>query len=188
MSFFTNPLPKSIAVEGISYPIRTDFRTWVSFYALLSDDSKSAEEKILCLFRLVFLKKELPKDFGKTMDALLLFYAGGETKNRKKSTKQGDAIFSLTHDAPYIYAAVLSQYGVDLTRENPHWHLFLAMLSGLSGTHKLFDIVKWRSVNLSDIKDTKKRAFYRKMKALYRLPDGKDAGGEKVADALSTLM
>ena len=45
------------------------------------------------------------------------------------------------------------------------------MFAGLSEENKIIKIMEYRSVNLAEIKDKNQKAFYRKMKELYKLPD-----------------
>ena len=45
------------------------------------------------------------------------------------------------------------------------------MFEGLTKEHKISEIMGYRAMRLSDVKDPKQRAFYRKMKRLYKLPD-----------------
>lgn len=175
-------LPCSVAVSGKEYPINADFKTWVRVSCVMEDDGKTPEEKVAYLFQMAFYGKDLPDDFNQALPALADFYFSPMKcgKNGKSGEKVGKAekaekaVLSFVYDAPLIYDAFLSQYGVDLFRDNPHWHVFCAMLSGLCGNHKILDVIKFRRVNPGSIPDKKKRAFYRKMKSIYALPDRRD--------------
>ena len=77
----------------------------------------------------------VPADVGAAFTAVMNFYhcdkdnslQGGTATNRRTQ------IYSFEHDAPYIYAAFLEQYGIDLTQENDlHWWRFKAMFDSLS--------------------------------------------------------
>lgn len=92
-------------------------------------------------------------------------------KREKRNGENGRKVLSFSYDAPYIYAAILSQYGVDLVRENPHWFLFRAMFDGLSEDHKICKIMQYRATRLSDLRDKSMRAFYKAMKRKYQLPE-----------------
>lgn len=175
-SFFTKEMPCSVVVSGKEYPINADFKTWVRVGCVMEDEGKTPEEKVAYLFQLAFCGKDLPDDFNQALPALADFYFSPmESGKSGESGESGEkAVLSFVYDAPLIYDAFLSQYGVDLLRDNPHWHVFCAMLSGLCGNHKILDVIKFRTVNPGRISDREKRAFYRKMKSIYALPDRRD--------------
>ena len=45
-----------------------------------------------------------------------------------------DIVLDYDKDSPYIYAAFLEQYGIDLVDTRLHWYKFLALLHGLHDT------------------------------------------------------
>lgn len=173
MEFFTKPLPQSVTICEKEYPIRTDFKTWVEFDRLMTESNLPLPEKIAKVCALCFVEKELPPNLAQTISALFSFYAAFLQKEEASSKAGGGGrrVLSFTKDAPYIYAAFLAQYNMDLLRENPHWFLFRALFASLNRRHKICEIMGYRARKLSDIKDKSQRAFYRKMKKLYQLPD-----------------
>jgi len=192
MNLFLDPLPDAVTVEGRRYQVRTDFKTWVRFDALMQDETISIGERWARAFLLCFAKG-LPENAALAARALLSFYRGQADEKEKEKRQSGEKaprVLSFTHDAPYIYAAVLSQYGVDLVCENPHWYLFCAMVKGLDRSHKICDIMHWRSVNPAAIKDKKMRAFYREMKRRFMLPlkDACAKDEHDIAECLSKIM
>lgn len=180
MDLFTGKLPETIMVCGKEYPIDTGFRTWVRFDDVFMSRDISPE-KLAELFSCVFPRKVMPESFQETMDALILFYSCGEKK--KEPTKGGEIkensgihkrSFHFVYDSSLIYGAFLSQYGIDLVHENLHWWLFRALFDALEDRHKIIKVMEYRSADISKIKDKERRAFYRRMKQVYRLPDFRD--------------
>lgn len=174
MNLFTDPLPSAVIVAGAEYPVRTDFKTWIRFDSLMTECNLSLPQKIVSVFQLCFIEKTLPPDLEKSFTALFDFYScfsSAQKSGSDKTDAPAQRVLSFSHDAPYIYAAVLAQYGVDLIDENPHWFKFRAMFEGLTKEHKICDIMGYRTMKLSDVRDAKQRAFYRKMKGIYKLPD-----------------
>ena len=60
------------------------------------------------------------------------------------------AVVSFTQDAPYIYAAFLMDYGIDLQRQTGKrnaldWRLFLALFRGISEQTKMREIMSIRA-------------------------------------------
>ena len=59
------------------------------------------------------------------------------------SFRRAARAFDWLIDSDYIYSAFLQQYGIDLETADMHWHKFLSLFNGLTGT-KLNDIISAR--------------------------------------------
>lgn len=181
MNIITDILPESVEVNGKNYPIKTDFKVWLKFHSVMCDKEKSPAERatnaILCCFD-GEKDKRLPERLEDAVYALLRFYSKGADGKSGKGASKAEKVFDFTEDSDYIYAAFFEQYGIDLAKCSMHWYRFLALLNGLSENTQLRKIIAWRSVNLSEIKDDKKREFYRKMKNIYGLKSGAGAFSE----------
>lgn len=187
----TERLLQSVTVDGKKIPIRTDFRSWIRFDAALSRRDLPEAQRLALALSAVLKEKTLPQNLVGLMQALFSFYACGDTKTGKKKRGSSKAqVLSFQEDAPLIFAAILSQYGVDLTKKNPHWHVFCAMLKGLPENCPLSKIMAYRGVNLADIKDPKQKRHIKKMKARFQLPDRRTSAEIEgdTADALSLLL
>ena len=67
-------------------------------------------------------------------------------------------------------AAFQRIYGIDLTREKPHWFRFRALLRGVIGEDCMFSrIIDWRTADLSDM-DPEKRRIYEEQRERFALP------------------
>lgn len=189
MNIITDILPDSIEYKGKNYPVKTDFKVWLKFHKILKDKNKSPAEKstlsILCCFDGERCKK-LPDTSTEALEALLSFFSGGYRTEKGERSAKSEKVFDFTEDSGYIYSAFFQEYGIDLSRTSMHWYRFLALLNGLSESTQLRKIIAWRSVNLSEIKDPKRRDFYRRMKNIYKLSsDRKSALTEgKIASEL----
>ena len=170
MNIITDRLPETVDLGGKKYPIKTDFKVWLRFHGIITDTNKSPAEKftdaVLCCFDSQKCKK-LPDSYEETMSVLFSFFAG-EPKE-KKAVKSEEKVFDFTQDSEYIFVSFLAEYGIDLSESSMHWYKFLALLGGLSEDSQLKKAIAWRSVNLADIDDPKKRSLYRKMKEFYSL-------------------
>lgn len=64
------------------------------------------------------------------------------------------------------------------------------MFSGLTDKNKICKIMEYRAVDLSTIKDKEQKAFYRKMKQIYRLPDSRSEEEKEAAmiDAFAAMF
>lgn len=169
MSILTQTLPKGIVSHGHYYAINTDFRTWLKFSELVSDKRIPPFKKAERIIELCY-KDRLPDSFDDAMTALMEFYAPkAAAKKCGRSGKKEARVFSFSEDADLIYAAFLSEYGIDLCRTELHWWQFRALFSALPQDCRLMQVVGFRSTDPGEIKDSKKRSFYRKMRRLYAL-------------------
>lgn len=150
-----------------------DFRNWIQFELIITKGmlkgSRSLEQSVVDLLMLCF--KQLPPSLFMAMEVALDFYAGGRLIEGNASNKACKPIYSFSHDAEAIYAAFLGQYGIDLQTVDLHWWQFKALFQGLNETNQIVKIMQYRAIDLSKIKDKEQKAFYRRMKALYKLPD-----------------
>ena len=127
MSFLTDPLPHSLNIHGVEYPIDTDFRTILRYDEELQQADESLEDIARCLKR-VFVT-ELPPDPEETVQQMLWFIRGGKTEEeRHKPSKRilginSNTPFDFHKDGEMIYSAFRRNdvYGLDL-RSVPYLH------------------------------------------------------------------
>lgn len=178
-------LPESVMVNGREYRVRTDFRTFILFELLWQEEDIDPAEKIRKSLLLCY--PEMPHDYRQAMEALLWFYKCGK-EERKQDQEAAERhsperIYSFEHDADYIYAAFLAQYGMDLQDiEYLHWWKFRAMFNSLSDQTEFVKIMGYRSIDISDGMSDSQKAFYRRMKRIHALPLPK--GEEEMQDAI----
>lgn len=189
MSILTSVLPDYIIVDGTAYYINTDFRVWLEFDNVISSREIKPEAKPEILFRLCFNQnkcKILPKSIEAAISALYEFYT--REKSLNKTEKPERFIFSFEEDADYIYAAFLSQYGIDLLSvPYMHWYAFMALFKGLREDCRLMKIISVRSVNTEEIKDKERKKSYQRLQKVYALKD-KRSELEKDYDAANALF
>lgn len=171
-------LPTSVNVCGKSYNITSDFRSFIIFEKIITDNTLSSQEKVQKSVDL-FYTVEQPEDIEEAFNAILFFYACGEkVKKDKKVKKNGDVvikqkkIYSFEYDAPYIYAAFLTQYNIDLNDiEYMHWWKFQALFQGLESHNKIVEIMGYRATDVSKIENKKERARILHLQNIYKLPE-----------------
>lgn len=171
-------LPTSVEVGSRSFEINTDFRTGILLEQLFSDRSYTQTEKLSMAVCLYF--DPTPDDLAAALNQIQWFYSVGK---EKFAVKENESPFGKRHvrkpvrvldyeiDAPLIYAAFLTQYGIDLQDvDSLHWWKFHAMLNGLKDDIPLSRIMLYRGIDLNTIKDSKLRKQYASLKAKYKLP------------------
>lgn len=178
MSILERNLPTSVLINGVEYPIRSNFRTMIKFEELMQDPEVNDRDKVWLALRLFY--PEIPDDTELAVERLLWFYRcdkrenlyAKKTKNRK--SKRTDRIYDFQHDDDYIYAAFMAQYHLDLQKvEYLHWWKFRAMFNSLNDDTQFAKVMEYRAVELDKV-PKEKRAFYKRMKMLYALPLSQD--------------
>ncbi len=192
MFCLTEKLPQWIECGGDRYEIFSDFRIWMRFEEILFSGGLLWEEKLTRIFTLCYPKR-LPPTIDEALNGLVWFYCGGKKDSMKQfGTKNriGGRLYDWKTDAQWIYAAFLSQYHIDLTCENLHWWKFLALFRALDSNCRICQIMQYRAMDLSAITDSKSKAYYRKMKRLYRLPErkSKEETEQELAEIMAQMM
>ena len=179
--FITKPLPKSVLIDGVTYPVNCDFRIGIQFENVRKGKGSDAE-KLIRLLRLYYPVR-IPPDIGKALDRIIWFYRCGEEKEKEEKKERyqrrgsKDPAYSFSQDAPYIYAAFKEQYGIDLTTEDLHSWKFMALFESLGEDTKMSRIMYYRKVSTSGMSKSE-RAFINDMKKLYKI---RDDGEEKLS-------
>ena len=171
----TSPLPESVSINGREYPINCDFRTGIKFEKIIR--SNDTEEKKYKKMLLLYYPK-VPVDIVTAVEKVMWFYRCGEeieeeddTRQRYKRRNRNEPACVIEQDAPYIYAAFLEQYGIDLIKvQNMHWWKFMALFESIGDHTKMCKIMYYRKASTSGM-PKEKRAFINEMKKLYRIRD-----------------
>lgn len=189
MNILLDTLPETVTVDGRVFFVDTDFRTFIIFEKILNDKSLDNRERISQWMEL-FFTEEIPDNVAAAIEEVLnLYRCGRPAKTERKQRKNGNIpirekmIYDYDYDAPYIYGAFLSQYGIDLNEiEYLHWWKFQALFRSLNSENKIVEIMSYRATDLSKIKDEKERNRIAKMQRIYAIPDNLTYE-EKVAQA-----
>lgn len=161
MSHLTDRFPEAVRIDGVIYPINTDFRVGIRIMTAFEDPRLTGFEKQAVMCGLLFQNQ--PPDFGKACAAAVKFLDCGE--NRKDdSEEQGDEkrVYSFTKDHRYIYSAILQSHGVDLqTVDHMHWWKFCAMFADLREDSAFQSMVSLRRrANKGKLTKEEQRVWY----------------------------
>ena len=172
----TEALPESVWIHGKEYPIQCDFRIGIKLDGILRSELED-QEKIKQMLVLYF-KDNIPPDIPAAIDKIVWFYRCGELldnedeekkKRRYIRRKSKDPACVLTQDAPYVYAAFMDQYGIDLTSVTfMHWWKFMALFESLGDETKMSKIMYYRQASTSGM-SKERRAFINEMKKIYKI-------------------
>lgn len=180
INMLIDSLPTTVEVAGREFVIASDFRTSILYEQLMQDPDIEERDKILAASRLYF-PDEFPGDYAEAMNKIIWFYSCGkelqefqtdQSSKPKRNRFGGKRLYDYDIDAPYFYAAFLSQYGIDLQDvEYMHWWKFQALFLGLSENQRLSQIMEYRAIDISKIKNRAERERYAALQNQYRLPD-----------------
>ena len=172
MNILIDLLPSSVEIDNKKYEINSDFRTSIIFSQLMEEDNIDQTKKVEIGLRLFY--PEIPHDITEAVEKIQWFYGCGKEIKRAKIKGKGvnKRILDYEEDADYIYSAFMSQYKIDLQDiEYLHWWKFQSLFNGLKNDNKICEIMKYRSIDLSQIKDKEERKFYKDMQELYKLDE-----------------
>jgi hypothetical protein len=138
-------LPNVVEINGKSYSINTDFRVWMRFANEVKRFRKGEYIEVSYLF-----KEDMPGYCD--LNVLTQFCFPKSELPRKKGHSK-EILFDYEIDGAYIYAAFMSQYGIDLIEiEELHWYKFLAMFKGLKDDEIISKIMGYRGYEKPDPK------------------------------------
>ena len=138
----------------------------------LKDNSFDKKNKVLMALNLFYIDK--PSDLQLAINEMFNFYTMEflyTSKGKKSRRAKPQKIYDWDHDQGYVYSAFLTQYGIDLQEvEYMHWWKFRFLFMSLNEDNKIVQMMSYRGINLSDIKDKNERKRYEKLKREYEIP------------------
>lgn len=166
---------EKIVEDRIKIDFDTDFRTSIVFEIMMQNPKYSMQAKTYQALRLFYPKIDEIKNVKKALNDIIWFYTCGKSeektsqKNKKSKNKQ---IYSYEFDNDLIYSAFKNQYNIDLEEiEYLHWWKFKAMFNSLKSDNRIVEIMGYRALELSKIKDKDMKKHYKQLQEEYRLPD-----------------
>lgn len=168
--------PNTVQIAGAEYQINTDFRAGIELERIMDDWNLSKKERVLKAIELYFNPVPDLRYVEEIIHAIMWFYDAGKTLEvkSKKNNLDNQKYFSYIHDADYIYAAFLQQYGINLQKEHLHWWIFRGLFLGLNDSTEFIKIVGYRAIQITRGMSKTQKEFYRKMKEIYALPASKE--------------
>lgn len=186
MNMIVNRLSDILESRVGKVEFNTDFRISILFELLMQDDTVSEQNKIMQSLRLYYPRLEQITNVNKAIEDVIWFYRCGKelaNSNKKgKNGKQGKQIYSYEFDDDYIFCSFMQQYKIDLQDiKYLHWWKFKAMFDGLNENTKMAEIMGYRAMDISKIKDKEEKKRYKNLQEAYSLPDMRTAE-QKEAD------
>ena len=175
MNILLDYLPTSFSIDGKKYEFNYDFRTSILFCLLMQDTKLTEEEKILQGLQLYY--PVIPSNIEEAYEKILYFYSRGKEIEDNKKVKQGKRIFKRNNnraydfevDANLIFSAFMTQYNINLNRDNLHWWEFMSLFNSLKDDTEIVKIMNYRTIDVNTIEDKKERKMYKQLQDYYSL-------------------
>ena len=175
MNILIDYLPTKFEIDGKEYEINYDFRTSILFCLLMQDVELTEEEKILQGLQLYY--PVIPSNIEEAYEKILYFYSRGNDIEDNKKVKQGKRIFKRNNnraydfevDANLIFSAFMTQYNINLNRDNLHWWEFMSLFNSLKDDTEIVKIMNYRTIDVNSIEDKKERKMYKQLQDYYSL-------------------
>lgn len=186
-------LDKLPQITPNGYNIKTSFKQGIKFELLMQDRELSKEEQVELALSLFYFKNDLKKikiskDIEKRIEDILWFYKCGkeEKTSLKKGKNKQKQIYSYEFDDNKIYSAFIQQYNIDLQKVDLHWWQFKSLFESLTEETQIVQIMGYRAMELSKIKDKDMKKHYKQLQEEYKLPDmrSEEEKEEDFAEAL----
>ncbi len=173
------PFPDCITADGKEYRVLTDFREWLGFADMVTEKSLSEEERVnLCG---MWIDPE-PERITAGMIAGLLGFLRGDGLEPAPPEPDDDEetdepelpkppVLDFGIDAKFILGDFRRFYGIDLLSvKYMHWWEFLSLLRALPDESMTMRRVGYRSTDLNEIPDKRRRAQIAKIQRQIALP------------------
>lgn len=180
-------LPESVQVSGVDYPINWGYRANI-LIEIAMFSTRSDEQKLLDALN-IFYFRNIPPDMDAAMEQMIWFFYCGKPPKKENGAgprRQAKRSYDFEVDAPLIYAAFRTQYGLNLNRtlnNDLHWWEFSAMFDSLDENLKISRIMYYRSADIEKMPKNQKQ-FIKKMRALYAIPSGDETLDNKARLAM----
>jgi hypothetical protein len=192
MSILTDKLPQVIQIDNAEVPINWDFRISIRFGEILQKRNIDDNEILVAGLQLYYPTIETQQiDISAAVEKMLWFYRCGKDDidyESESSNKKDIRCLSYEHDDGNIYAAFMQQYGIDLCDiEDLHWWKFKTLFDGLAEDVPIVKIMGYRATDINKI-PKEERAYYKKMKKRYALPDRIDPEEKKRLKEMNEVL
>ena len=143
--------PTKAEINGKEYKINTSWQNALECFEIINDDTICDEERALAIVYKIF--GFIPdNNFETFLKKAQYFLQCGETVE-EQNAKEVDMDFN--QDLNYISASFMSDYHIDLSKEDIHFWQFISFIKGLTENSALSRIRKIRNYDISDFDDPK---------------------------------
>lgn len=167
MNILVEQLPTTVQIDGEDVALDTDFRSALRAILAYEDEDLTRGEKIGLLIENLY--PEPPSNLEAAARQGIWYLNGGEMP---RDEAPGPRLYSMAHDARYIYAAFRQTHGIDLQAiDYLHWWSFLALFMDLGSNTAFCGLVGFRKRLKAGKLSKDERRSYLEMKEVVDLPE-----------------
>ena len=149
--------PEVALIDGVEYPINTDYRVALQCLAISEDAAISDTERSVAICVLLF-GVDVPISQS-AVDMAEKYLQCGRSRDEQLANKKD---MDFEQDANYITASFMSDYKIDLSKTDMHWWQFYQLISGLTEHAVLSKVRDIRNYNVNELPDEKSRQKMRR--------------------------
>ena len=167
INYASNPPPEELIIDGVSYPIDTDYRTWIAVTELFKKLTDNNDAEIWDELQYLIFGGGVDCDIEQALneiDTFMIGYPEYDNGNGGSDSKDHEPVYSFVYDINMIVLAIRNQSGIDISYKckHFHWWLFLLEFKSLEERHNISRIMYYRGYEGDD----KAMLKYKKMYAL----------------------
>ena len=170
MNILVEDLPETLEIDGNSYRINSDFRSCLLTIMAFEDNELTMQEKQYVLLKNMF-PEEPPPNSEEAVKAALQFLNGKSGSDGETEERTSPRLYSLSHDANFIYAAFKQTHGIDLQTDKLHWWKFLALFMDLGSETTFCSLVSLRKRIKTGKATKEEKAAAREMGDIFNVPE-----------------
>ena len=170
MNILIDDLPEAIEVDGVAYPLNTDFRSGIQCILDFEDQDITDDEKAVLLLRRLY-KGAMPDNVNEAVRLGIKFLDGGKEADGENPFGERHRLYSFEKDASLIYAAFQQTHGIDLQKADLHWWQFLALFMDLGAETAFSSVVNLRRRVKNGDATKEEREHALKMGEAFDLPE-----------------
>lgn len=145
--------PEYAEIKNKEYKIDTSWRNAIECFRIIEDETITDQERCLAIIYKIF--DFIPEeDLDLFLQKANLFLSCGESQDEQNSKKKD---MDLLQDQKWIIPSFMSDYHIDLSKEDMHWWRYVNLIQGLTPNSALSNVREIRNYDLSTIKDSKER-------------------------------
>ena len=185
MFTLTDTFKNKFQYEEHIISLNMSFDNILRIFELFDDPLFESYEKVLITLEMLIVEYDLIKDleFKKKFDLynyilrefLKIANDEDEEEQDKKASEHTETVMDFQKDAGLIYVSFLSEYGIDLFKEQGklHWYQFSELLSNLGEKTAFKKVVGYRTMKVPSTKEVTKeyKEYIQEMKRIYSLSD-----------------
>lgn len=159
--------PEYAEIDGKKYKIDTDYKTALKCFEVINDETITNYERALAIIYLLF--DFIPKDnINLFLEKVTIFL---ECNKKDEKIKNGKKDIDFQKDRGFINASFMSDYHLDITKEDIHFWLFIELIEGLKNDCILNKVRDIRNCDLKEITDKKTRDKIKEAKQYFSLEE-----------------